>query len=184
MTDEAFVFNQTVRERKATGYGAYHKKRKGGRTIRFPSDYLSRRERQQMNGEVFSFDPRKFYTAEEFTALPPVYKAKLINSYMDKYDVGLSNISEIVFGKSKCWLYKCLQTENTLTLLEKMTRRRHKESGKLALKADCEAYRGGEAKAKEPPTAVKESPPDVNNIAVLLMKLAGTGAKITIEFTL
>ena len=52
MTDEAFVFNQTVRERKATGYGAYHKKRKGGRTIRFPSDNLSRRERQQMNGEV------------------------------------------------------------------------------------------------------------------------------------
>lgn len=53
MTDEAFVFNQTVRERKATGYGAYHKKRKGGRTIRFPSDNLTRRERQQMNGEFF-----------------------------------------------------------------------------------------------------------------------------------
>ena len=94
MTDEAFVFNQIVRERKATGYGAYHKKRKGGRTIRFPSDNLSRRERQQMNGEVISFDPRKFYTAEEFSMLPPVYKAKLINSYTDKYDVGLSNISE------------------------------------------------------------------------------------------
>lgn len=139
-----------------------------------------------MNGEVFSFDPRKFYTAEEFIALPPMYKAKLINSYIDKYDVGLSNISEIVFGKSKGWLYKCLQTENALPLLEDLTRRRHKESGKLALKADCEAYRGGETKVKETPPAVKEAPPTagINNIAVLLSKLTGTGAKITIEFTL
>lgn len=132
MTDEAFVFNQTVRERKATWYGAYHKKRKGGRTIRFPSDYLSRRERQQMNGEVFSFDPRKFYTAEEFVKLPAEHKATLINGYMDKYDVGLSNISEIVFEKSKCWLYKELESSGVLPMLKGMARRRHKAGGKLA----------------------------------------------------
>ena len=183
MTDEAFVFNQTVRERKATGYGAYHKKRKGGRTIRFPSDNLSRRERQQMNGEVVSFYPRKFYTAEEFSTLPPEHKATLINGYISRYDVGLSNISEIVFGKSKTWLYQVLNKSGIVPMIHTQAGK-CKEKAKLALKADCEAYRGGEAKEKESPTAVKESPPDVNYIAVLLMKLAGTGAKITIEFTL
>ena len=183
MTDEAFVFNQTVRERKATGYGAYHKNRKGGRTIRFPSDNLSRRERQQMNGEVVSFDPRKFYTAEEFSMLPPEHKAMLINGYISRYNVGLSNISEIVFGKSKSWLYSVLNESGIFPKIHIRTGR-CKKMAKLALKADCEAYRGGETKAKESLTAVKESPPDVNNIAVLLMKLAGTGAKITIEFTL
>lgn len=116
--------------------------------------------------------------------LPPEHKATLINGYMDKYDVGLSNISEIVFRKSKCWLYKELESSGVLPMLRGMTRRRHKAGGKLALKVDCEAYRGGETKVKESPIAVKESPPDVNNIAVLLMKLAGTGAKITIELTL
>lgn len=187
MTDEAFVFNQTVRERKVTGYGAYHKKRRGGRTIRFPSDNLSRREKQQMNGEVVSFDPRKFYTAEEFSMLPPEHKATLINGYIDKYDVGLSNISKIVFEKSKCWLYKELERENVLPMLEGMTRRRHKAGSKLKLKADCEAYRGSEQKVKEQaPPAAKEAPQtaDANNIAVLLSMLAGTGAKITIELTL
>ena len=183
MTDEAFVVNQTVRERKATGYGAYHKKRKGGRTIRFPSDNLSRRERQQMNGEVVSFDPRKFYTAEEFSMLPSEHKATLINGYISRYDVGLSNISEIVFEKSKTWLYQVLNKSGIVPMIHIRTGK-CKEKAKLALKADCEAYRGGEAKAKESPTAVKESPQDVSNIAVLLMKLAGTGAKITIEFTL
>ena len=183
MTDEAFVFNQTVRERKATGYGAHHKKRKGGRTIRFPSDYLSRRERQQMNGEVVSFDPRKFYTADEFSMLPPEHKATLINGYISRYDVGLSNISEIVFGKSKAWLHNVLNKSGILPMIHIRTGSCTKKA-KLALKADCEACRGGETKAKESPTAVKELPPDVNNIAVLLMKLAGTGAKITIEFTL
>lgn len=183
MTDEAFVFNQTVRERKATGYGAYHKKRKGGRTIRFPSDNLSRREKQQMNGEVFSFDPRKFYTAEEFLMLPPEHKATLINGYISRYDVGLSNISEIVFKKSKAWLYRVLNKSGIVPMIHTRAGK-CKEKAKLALKADCEAYRGGEAKVKETQTAVKESPTDVNNIAVLLMKLAGTGAKITIELTL
>lgn len=183
MTDEAFVFNQTVRERKATGYGAYHKKRKGGRTIRFPSDNLSRRERQQMNGEVVSFDPRKFYTAEEFLMLPPEHEATLINGYISRYDVGLSNISEIVFEKSKTWLYCVLNKSGILPMIHTRSGK-CREKAKLALKADVEAYRGGETKVKESLAAAKESPPDVNNIAVLLMKLAGTGAKITIEFTL
>lgn len=147
MTDEAFVFNQTVRERKATGYGAYHKKRKGGRTIRFPSDNLSRRERQQMNGEVVSFDPRKFYTAEEFSMLPPDHKVTLINGYISRYDVGLSNISEIVFGKSKSWLHSVLNRSGILPMIH--TREgKCKEKAKLALKADCEAYRGVKQRQK------------------------------------
>lgn len=142
MTDEAFVFNQTIRERKATGYGAYHKKRKGGRTIRFPSDNLSRREKRQMNGEVFSFDPRKFYTAEEFLMLPPEHKATLINGYISRYDVGLSNISEIVFEKSKAWLYRVLNKRGIMPMIHTRAGK-CKEKAKLALKADVEAYRRG-----------------------------------------
>jgi hypothetical protein len=155
MTDEAFVFNQTVRERKAIGYGAYHKKRKGGRTIRFPSDNLSRRERQQMNGEVVSFDPRKFYTAEEFSMLPPEHKATLINGYISRYDVGLSNISEIVFGKSKTWLYNVLNKSGILPMIHIRTGSCTKKA-KLALKADCEAYRGGRTASERASTARRE----------------------------
>lgn len=44
MTDEEYVFRQTEVERKKLGYGDRHKKRGGGRYVRFSSDNLTKKK--------------------------------------------------------------------------------------------------------------------------------------------
>lgn len=99
------LYRQDIKEKKATGRGAFHKK--GGsksKKCNFPSDYMTRKEKQALNGEVMSYNPNAWYTWEEFKALPMEYQVKYVNSLLNRYNCGLSNISEIVFGKSKGWL--------------------------------------------------------------------------------
>jgi hypothetical protein len=106
MSDEEFIYRQDIKEKKATGRGAFHKK--GGsksKKCNFPSDYMTRKEKQALNGEVMSYNPNKFYSYAEFKQLPMEYQVKYVNSLMDKYQIGLSNISTILFGLSKSGLY-------------------------------------------------------------------------------
>ena len=46
MTDAEYLFRQTSKERKRNGIGDFHKKRGGGKVVRFPSDHLSRKEKK------------------------------------------------------------------------------------------------------------------------------------------
>lgn len=106
MSDEEYIYRQDIKEKKATGRGAFHKK--GGsksKKCNFPSDYMTRKEKQALNGEVMSYNPNKFYSYAEFKQLPMEYQVKYVNSMMDKYQIGLSNISTILFGLSKSGLY-------------------------------------------------------------------------------
>ena len=105
LSDEEFIYRQDIKEKKATGRGAFHKK--GGsksKKCNFPSDYMTRKEKEALNGEVMSYNPNAWYTWEEFKALPMEYQVKYVNSLLNRYNCGLSSISEIVFGKSKGWL--------------------------------------------------------------------------------
>lgn len=106
MTDEEYLFRQTEKERKRIARGDKNKKRGGGRYVRRPSDYLTKKEREAMNGEVISFDPRKFYTAEEFNKLSEEFKVKWINSMLNRYNVGVGTIATVVLGKSQQYLYE------------------------------------------------------------------------------
>ena len=63
MNDEKYAFIEDVTERKSIARGAFHKK--GGaksNKCTLPSDYLTRKEREKMNGEVKTWNLNKFYT--------------------------------------------------------------------------------------------------------------------------
>lgn len=101
MTDEEYLFRETERERKRLGYGDKHKKRGGGRYVRLPSDRLSKKEREALNGECKTYQKKDFYTWEEFKALPSDLQVAWVNSIINRYDVGLTVISQDILGMSK-----------------------------------------------------------------------------------
>lgn len=111
MTEIEKMLGKENAEKKRIARGARNKKRGGGRYVRTPSDYLTKKEREAMNGEVISFDPRKFYTWQEFKSLPDEYQLKYVNSLINRYDIGVSNISVEVFGLSKYGLTNHLTTK-------------------------------------------------------------------------
>ena len=57
MTDEKFVFTSDVADKKRTARGAHNKKAhagKGGK-VKFPADYMTKKELTAMSGEVKSY---------------------------------------------------------------------------------------------------------------------------------
>ena len=70
MTDERYTFITDVAEKKRTARGAFNKRThngKGGK-VRFPSDYLSNKERNEMNGKV-----REYRMNSPHITLAPYY---------------------------------------------------------------------------------------------------------------
>ncbi len=119
MTDEEYLFRQTEKERKRIARGAHNKKRGGGKTVRMPSDYLSRREREALNGEVKTYKKKDFYTWQEFKELPNDLQVAWVNSCINRYGVGLGTISEVVFGGSRKMIYVHFQRANELKFINK-----------------------------------------------------------------
>lgn len=101
MTDEEWLFKQTEIERKKLGYGDKNKKRGGGKTVKLPSDYLTKKEREALNGECKTYKKKDFYTWDEFKALPSDLQVAWVNSIINRYDVGLTVISQDILGMSK-----------------------------------------------------------------------------------
>lgn len=194
MDDAEYLFMQTSRERKQAGRGDYCKKRRGGRGVRLPSDHLTEKQRKKLNGKVMTYDYSKPVDYREFKKWPDEHKAAYIRHLEKKYGAGNVQIAEM-FGVNKATISATRKSLGISGIRGKHT------------KLDAEAWsaflRGGgdvekmvEAVAKVPVMAlplseIEEKAPeeakrsaDVNNIAVLLQALAGTGAKITIELTL
>lgn len=137
MNDAQYLFRQTEIERKKLGYGDKHKKRGGGRYVRLPSDHLTKKEREAMNGEVKVFKKKDFYTWEEFKALPSDLQVAWVNSIINRYGAGLETISEIVFGFSKRNLRHYFQRKNEIQYLNKPLTGK---AGQKAKKALAEAF--------------------------------------------
>lgn len=99
MTDEKFTFIEDLREKKKTATGAYHKRThcgKGG-AIRFPSDYMTKKEREAMNGEVKSYKLNDPMGWAEFKAMPDDIKIAYIKALRQRYNVSDTKIAEM-FG--------------------------------------------------------------------------------------
>lgn len=142
MTDERYLFVSDSREKKTIARGAAH--RKGGsksKKCTLPSDYLTEKQRKELNGAVESFDLKKFYTWAEFKALPADIQIEWMNHMTEKYSVGYSKIAEVVFhvypSQVKSWLTKI----GVVTLLKtkKAGCSREALQGAERLKADCAA---------------------------------------------
>lgn len=100
MTDEKYTFIEDVREKKKTATGAYHKRThcgKGG-AIRFPSDFMTKKERDAMNGEVKSYKLNAPMSWAEFKAMPDDIKITYITALHNKFNVSDTKLAEM-FGK-------------------------------------------------------------------------------------
>ena len=97
MREAEFVFNQDIYDKKKTGTGGYHKVRGGGKYVKMPSDSLSRKEREALNGEVTTYELNKPMVWKEYKAMPRTIQKEYCEGLMRKYDVGPSAMSRM-FG--------------------------------------------------------------------------------------
>ena len=159
LSDEEYVYRQDIKEKKSTGRGAFHKKcGSKSKKCNFPSDYMSKKEIKAMNGEVISYNPNAWYTWEEFKALPMEYQVKYVNSLLNRYNCGLSNISEIVFGKSKGWLGIYFKKVGQMEFINHtadrhLTRELYRNGEKLKadMEKSCQEIQNGSAEQEEVP---------------------------------
>jgi hypothetical protein len=98
MTDEKFTFIEDLRDKKRTATGAHHKRThcgKGG-AVKFPSDFMTKKELRAMNGEVKSYKLNEPMTWAEFKAMPDDIKVTYIKALRGKYNVSDSKIFEMM----------------------------------------------------------------------------------------
>ena len=211
MTDAEYVLKQTNAERKRIGRGDYNKKRRGGKTVRFPSDNLSRKERAKLNGEPITYSFAKPLFWGEFLEMPRDIQQSYLDTVKEKF-VGLSGPT---LAKSLCVKYSTftsyLSSKGLAFSRVDGKRPREKtflktEDGKAWVKWH-ETYRKESAAkevVEESVDEVKEEPEikeefvkeveresvkiensdGIEDFILALASLRGTGAKITIELTM
>ena len=179
MTDERYTFVEDVKEKKRTARGAHNKVTRGGR-IKMPYDYLSRKEKKALNGDVKTFNMDAPMVWKEFKAMPADLQKEYIQGLIDKYGATQGLIAEM-FGVTTHTIWDWGKHHGVMF-----------RQGRKANKQAWDAFMVGQAKAitedAEPPKATVQTAEtkqsDITNIAALLSMLAGTGAKLTIEVTL
>ena len=103
MTDEKYSFVQDVRDRKRVARGAHNKRThcgKGG-AVKFPSDYMTRKELKAMSGEVKSYNINEPMKWKEFKALPDDIKIVYIKALREKFGVSDKKIGTEMMGVSQ-----------------------------------------------------------------------------------
>lgn len=192
MDDARYVLFQELKEKNATKRGAYHKVRGGGRTVRMPSDTLTRKERQALSGEVQTYRLGEPMTWQEFTGMPVELQEEYVRKLDERFNVGCRWLG-MMFGV----------TDVTVSTW----RRKHGMASKrnVPTKEQIEAYRAWIAQAREPAPVETPAEPEqpqesqdaasvdvlvaqhndvAETLSELLRRLTGTGARITIEVVL
>lgn len=112
MSDEKYTYIQDCKEKKSVAASAFKARThcgKGGR-VKFPSDYLTRKELNAMNGECKSYRLNAPMSWDEFKSLPDDLKVVYIKGLREKYGVPDTKLIELwgitayMFNK---WI-KCL----------------------------------------------------------------------------
>lgn len=98
MKDEEFVFRSDSRDKAITARSARHTRThcgKGGR-VRLPSDNLTKKELQKMNGETKSYRLNEPVSWQEFKLWPDDIKVMYIKLLRQKFNVPGRRISEMM----------------------------------------------------------------------------------------
>lgn len=101
MNDEKYVFITDCAEKKRTARGIHNKRThagKGGKVI-FPSDYLTRKEREAMNGEVKTYALNRPMLWKEFKMLPDDVRREYIENLQKRFGVMQKDLAAM-FGVS------------------------------------------------------------------------------------
>lgn len=111
MTDESYVFEQTVKDRKRTARGVYAKKG-GSRSKRcsLPSDNLTAKQRKELNGPMTNYNLSKKMTWEEFLAMPNDLQREYIEKLISEHKARRIDVIKM-FGISNNGLAKYLKTK-------------------------------------------------------------------------
>lgn len=98
MTDEKFTFVTDVADKKRTARGAHNKRTHAGKSgrVRFPSDNLTKKELNALNGEVKSYRMNDPMTWEQFMSMPDDLKRTYIMAIRNKYNPPDSRIFEML----------------------------------------------------------------------------------------
>lgn len=98
MPDEQYVMISDSIEKKKIAHSSHNHKThcgKGGR-VKFPSDYLSKKELKAMNGEVKSYNLNIPMTWEEFRSMPQDIQVMYIKKLRNEFGVPDKNIAEMM----------------------------------------------------------------------------------------
>lgn len=98
MTDEEYIFRTECAEKKRTARGSFNRLShagKGGR-VKMPSDYMTKKERDKMNGEVQSYNLNSPMKWAQFKKMPDDIKREYINSLVEKFDPQQIAIAEML----------------------------------------------------------------------------------------
>ena len=101
MTDKKFVFVSDCADKKRTARGIHNKRihaGKGGKVI-FPSDYLTRKELEFMNGEVKTYSLNRPMRWKEFKLLPDDLRREYIENLQKRFGVMQKDLA-VMFGVS------------------------------------------------------------------------------------
>ena len=101
MNDEKYVFITDCADKKRTARGIHNKRThngKGGKVL-FPSDYLTRKEREAMNGEVKTYVLNRPMRWKEFKMLPDDVRREYIENLQKRFDVQQKDLAAM-FGVS------------------------------------------------------------------------------------
>jgi hypothetical protein len=98
MKDETYAFIQDVKEKKATARSARNKRTHNGKSgrVKFPSDYMTKKELNAMNGEVKSYRLNEPMTWKEFKAMPDDIKITYVKLLREKFHCFDSAIAEMM----------------------------------------------------------------------------------------
>ena len=195
MTDEEYIFRQISAERKRNGRGAFNKKRKGGRFVRLPSDHLSKKEREKMNGEVTKYNMNAPVAWAEFKKWPKDLAGEYILRLEEAYDAKSADIAGMLGISRSCYC----KFKSTLGIKGKLGHGKPIDRGgwakflganefapEVLVKSSPVVEEKVELpeKKEEKPEPIKVDTSSIMNIAILLDALKGSGAKLTIEVTL
>lgn len=106
MTDEEYIFRTECAEKKRTARGSFNRLPHAGRggKVKMPSDYLTKKEREAMNGEVITYQMNKPMSWAQFKKMPDDTKREYINSIIHKYDPQQTAVAAM-FGVTPRTLY-------------------------------------------------------------------------------
>ena len=98
LSDEEYLFSKDIAEKKKIATGAYHKvKGSKSKKCKFPSDYLTKKEKLKMNSEVKSWNLNEFYTWNDFKQMPKDLQIEYLQNLTNKYKVGSGAIEKSLF---------------------------------------------------------------------------------------